>query len=187
MFSFCKRLTLYLFIVIYFYFIFVPLGIYTIFTIQYYRVYIYFPINIISYFIMSFLFLLFYFYKFSHLCLLGFFLNNLIESSSFQNSRILVNFLTDLNRAVVWILPQISNFFSLLSKPLGIVPSTLTTIGVVVTFMSHGYFSFLEESICLSFRLLLFSLCASSGSQNILDGKFFVGFFLLININTLGD
>ena len=57
-----------------------------------------------------------------------------------QVSRTLLSILGDLNNAVVWIVSTdsfISKSSSPFTKPLGIVPSTLITIGITITFMFH--------------------------------------------------
>ena len=52
-------------------------------------------------------------------------------------------------------IPLTSNSSSPFFKSLGSVPSTLVTIGITVTFMSHSFFS----SLARSKYLYLFSLC----------------------------
>ena len=84
---------------------------------------------------------------------------SLSDSKSPQVSKTLLCILADLNHAVVWMLsahPLISNSSSPLIKPLGIDPSTPTTIGIAVTFIFHSIFSSLARSKYLS--LFSFSL-----------------------------
>ena len=67
-----------------------------------------------------------------------------LESEWQQFFLIILCFLADLNNAVVWMvsarLPSF-NSFSLLTKPLGIVPSSRITIGITVTIMFHSFSS----------------------------------------------
>ena len=101
----------------------------------------------------------------------------------------LLSILSDHNNAVVWmisIIHLISNSSSLLCQPLGTVPHNCIT----VTLMSRCFFILCQDpSICLSFRFLLYSLCAPLDQQNPLDGKlcpfsffFFFRFGLLARI-----
>ena len=84
---------------------------------------------------------------------------DLSDSKSPQISRTLLGILTDLNNAVGWTVSArtpISNSFSLFTKPLGIIPSTLITTGITIPFMFHCFFSSLKKSKYLS--LFSFSL-----------------------------
>ena len=69
---------------------------------------------------------------------------------SLQGSR---SILTDLNNIVIWrvlILPLISNFFRLLET----IPIAWNTVGIMITLMFHGFFSFLASWKYLSLFLL---------------------------------
>ena len=85
-----------------------------------------------------------------------------------------------LNQDEVWIVsarPPISNSFSSLTSPFGIVPSAPITIGITVTFMFHVFFfSSLTRFKYLSFfpLFLLFLLCGLPRRQNSLYQNFFL-------------
>ena len=71
-----------------------------------------------------------------------------------QVSRTLLSILADLSNAVVWMvstLPLISKSSSPLTSPLVSVPRTTITIGIIVTFMFHSFFSTQARSRYLSF------------------------------------
>ena len=60
---------------------------------------------------------------------------------------------------MVLILPLISNYPILFSKPLGTIPSVPTTIGITITFLFHSLFSSLTRSKYLfNFLFILFLL-----------------------------
>ena len=70
---------------------------------------------------------------------------SLSDSEPPKISRTLLNILTDLNNAVVWIvsaLPSIYNSFKPFTKPYGIVSSAPITISITVTFIFHNFFWF---------------------------------------------
>ena len=98
-----------------------------------------------------------------------------VESEWQQVSRTLLRIITKLYNALIHmalILPLISKFSSLLSKPLGIV---LSALGIIVTFMFHSFLFFLglwqDLSICLTLCFLLFWLCHRLEQQNSPDDK----------------
>ena len=98
---------------------------------------------------------LFYsFESFSHQRLLmGFFYWSLRDIKSSLASRTLLNILTDLNNAKVWIVSScllISKLSCPFTNPLGIVPRAPITFGIIVTFMFYSFFSSLDRSRYLS-------------------------------------
>ena len=100
--------------------------------------------------------------------------------------RTLLSVLTVLNNTVVWtvsVRPLISKSSSLFTKPLGIVPSAPTTIGITVTFMFQSFFvCSLERSKYLSiFSLLCFLLLSTGTAKSTLRQ---ILFFLLTNIKS---
>ena len=85
---------------------------------------------------------------------------SLSDSKSPQVSRTLLSILAGLNNAVVWIVathPLISKSSSPCNNPLETILSTPITIGIIVTFMFHSFFSSLAGSKYLSLCLLSFS------------------------------
>ena len=86
----------------------------------------------------------------------------------------LLNILHDLNSAMVLTLPLTSNPSSLLSKPLGIVPSGTTTFSVNIIFIFYSFFLTLRQDpgIYLTFSIISL-LLRSSLEQNPLIGTFF--------------
>ena len=77
-----------------------------------------------------------------------------------QFSWTLLSILADLNNAVVWMVstrPRISKSSSPSTDPLVTVPSALITIGIIVNFLFHGFFSSRARSKNLSFFSLSFS------------------------------
>ena len=92
------------------------------------------------------------------------------KSKSPQVSRIR-SILSDFT-VVLSILPLISNFFTLVFKP---VPSTPNTISITVTLMFHIFLVLWQStSICLFFCFLLFLLCGQLERQN--PSFFFISF-----------
>ena len=74
---------------------------------------------------------------------------NLSDSKSPQFSRTLLRILDNLNNTVVWIvatLPLISKSSYPCTNLLVTVPRAPITIGIIVTFMFHSFFNFLESS-----------------------------------------
>ena len=121
------------------------------------KLYIYiirlFTLQYLIYYFVVLLFLSFYYlWGFRTSFDLRSFTLNLRESKSLQVSRTLLSILADLNSAMVQMvsfLPQISNSFSLFSRPLETVPSASYTFGITDTFMSHSFLSLeLVPSIC---------------------------------------
>ena len=98
---------------------------------------------------------LFYCYwveSFSHQRWLTVFLWCLTDNKSLQVSKTLLNIMTDLNNAVIWMVstfPLISTSSSPLTNPLGIVPSALITISITVTFLLHSLFFQFSRKVCL--------------------------------------
>ena len=94
---------------------------------------------------------------------------SLRDSKSPHVSRTLLCILTDLNNAGVWMVstrPLISKSSSPRTNPLVIVPRALITIGIIVTFMFHSFFSSLARSRYLSFFSLSFNLTLwSAGTE----------------------
>ena len=85
---------------------------------------------------------------------------SLSHSKSPQVSRTLLSILTDFNNAVVWMVsnhPLISKSPSPCTNPLVAVPSAAITIGIIITFMFHSFFSCLTRSRYLSLFTFSFS------------------------------
>ena len=94
------------------------------------------------------------------------------DSKSPQGCRTLFSILANLNNDVVWIVlirPPISNSSSLLSNPLGSIPSAPITVGITVTFMFHSYLISPARSFTFYFSLPSFSLIFYSVGR--WDGK----------------
>ena len=114
---------------------------------------------------------------------------SLSDSKNSRVSRTLLSILTDVNKAVIWIfsfLHLISNSSNLFTKPLKIVPSTLTIIGITVTVMFYTFV--ISKSKYLSFFLLYFiftwlfaKIAKSSRWQVFFSFFFFFCFFFLLN------
>ena len=84
---------------------------------------------------------------------------SLSDSKFIQLSRTLLSVLVKIRSAVVCtisILPQISNFPTLFSKFMEILPRAPTTIGIAITFMFNSFFSSLARFRNLSVVLLSF-------------------------------
>ena len=113
---------------------------------------------------------------------------SLSDSKSPEVSRTLLSILAVLNNVVVWNVstrPPTSKSSRLFSNPLVTVPNAPITIGVIVTFVFHSFFSSLAKSRYLSFFSHSFSfiLCsAGTAKSTILQVLFFFFFFLLIII-----
>ena len=100
------------------------------------------------------LLLLFTHNSFSHERLLMVFHWSLRDSKCPQVSRTLLRILTVLNNAVVKIVytrPSTSKSSSPFNNPLVTVPKVPITIGIIVTFMFHNFFNFLQRSRYLPF------------------------------------
>ena len=90
---------------------------------------------------------------------------SLSDSKSPQISWTLLSTLSYHNNAVVSVVstcPLISESSSLFTNPLGIVPSSPTTIGISVTFMFLRFFNFLTRSWYLSLFLFSFIFTQST-------------------------
>ena len=103
-----------------------------------------------------------------------------------QVSRTLLSILAVLNNAVVWMVstrPSTSKSFSPFNNPLDTVPKAPVTVGMIVTFTFHSFFSFLARSMYSSFFSHSFSLIqwsAGTLKSTILQ----ILFFLLIIIRS---
>ena len=98
--------------------------------------------------------------------------------------------LAGLNNAVVWIVsarPPISKSSRPLSKPLGTVPRTPITIGIIVILMFDCFPSSLARSKYLRFRFFKSFLCSPPGWQNKRYGmsSFFFFFFVITKAGKL--
>ncbi len=104
---------------------------------------------------------------------------SLSDSKSPQISRTLLSILAVLNNAVVWIVstsPPTSKSSSLFSNPLVTVPNAPITIGIIVTYMFHSFFSSLARSRYLSFFTHSFCFIlwsAGTAKSTILQVLFF--------------
>ena len=108
---------------------------------------------------------------------------SLRDSKSPQVSRTLLSILADHNRAVVWIVfahPLISNFCSLLMKPLETVSNA--PIGISFTLMFHSFFSSPARSKYLS--LFLFSLIFTLWSAGTTKSSILLVLFYFLLIIT---
>ena len=111
---------------------------------------------------------------------------SLSDSMSHQVSRTLFSIMAVLNDVVVWMVssrPPISKSSNPFSNPLVTVPNTPITIGIIVIFMFHNFFSSLVRSRYFSFFLHSFSFIQwSDGTtkSKILQVLFFFFFFLII-------
>ena len=75
---------------------------------------------------------------------------SLSDSKSSQVSRTLLSILSDLRKAVVWMVsvcPLISETSSPFTNHLGIVPCAPTPTGITVTFIFHSFFSSPSRSL----------------------------------------
>ena len=113
---------------------------------------------------------------------------SLSDSKSPQVSRTLLSILADLNHAVVWMLstrPLTSKSSSPLSNLLVTVPKApITTIGIIVTCMFHGFFNSLIRSriFILLYTFIQFYSVVSRNSKveyfaNSLFSFFFVDYY----------
>ena len=114
----------------------------------------------------------------------------LSDSKSFQVSRTLFSILAVLNNVVVWMVstrPPTSMSSSPFSNPLVTVINAPITIGIIVIFIFHSFFSSLARSRYLSFYIDLFRLFQfhSVVSRNSKVDNFTSSlFFLLIIIRS---
>ena len=84
---------------------------------------------------------------------------SLSDGKSPQLSRTLLSILAVLNNAVVWMVSTrspTSKSFSPFNNPLVIVPKASITIGIIVIFMSHSFFSSFRDSKIYNFANSLF-------------------------------
>ena len=117
-------------------------------------------------------------WEFFTLASTGGFLWSLSDCQSLRFSRTLLSFQADLNSAVVWMVSTcvlISNSSSPFTDPLVTIPSRSITIGIIVTFVFHSFFTSLAgPGTYLSFRLPSILLCGLPGRQSPQFGKFSV-------------
>ena len=110
---------------------------------------------------------------------------SLSDSKSPLVSWTLLSILAVLNNAVVWIVstrPPTSKSSSLFNNPLVTVSKAPITIGIIVTFMFHSFFSSLARSRYLSFFSHSFSFIlwsAGTAKSTILQILFFCCWLLL--------
>ena len=136
-----------------------------------------------SFFISLIIFFYLLLESFSHQYELMVFHWSLSDSKSPQVSRTLLSILAVLNNAVVWMVsthPHTSKSSSLFNSPLVTVLNAPITIGIIVTFMFHSFFSSLVRLRYLSFFSFSFSFILWSTKSTILQ----VLFFLLITIRS---
>ena len=115
-----------------------------------------------------------------------------MKKKSLQVSRTLNSILADLNDAVVLLVstrPVFSKSSSPSSNPLVTIPRAPTTIGIIVTFMFHSFFSSLARSRYLSlfshsFYFTLWSVGTVKSTILQILFFFFFFFFLLIIIRS---
>ena len=108
------------------------------------------------------------------------FYRSLSDSNSPQVPKTLLNILAVLNNVVVSMVsthPPTSKSSSPFNNPFVTVPKAPITIGVIVTFMFHSFFSSLAKSKYLSFFSLSFSFIlwsADTVKSTILQVLFFI-------------
>ena len=108
------------------------------------------------------------------LLLLRVFHYNLSDSLSPLVFRTLLSILANLNNAVIQILPPFSNCFNPLSKPLGTVPRTPTTLSITVIHMFHISFSSLAKSRYLLLYSFFSTFLLMSEWKRISSGYFII-------------
>ena len=112
------------------------------------------------------------------------------DSKSPQVSRTLLSILAILNNAVVWMVstrPLTSKSSSPFNNPLVTVPKAPITIGIIVTFMFHSFFSSQARSRYLSFfHFLSVLFCGHPVPQSPQFCKFFFFFFFFLTIIRYG-
>ena len=96
---------------------------------------------------------------------------SLIDRKSPQVSRTLLSILAVLNNVVVWMVstrPLTSKSNSPFSNPLVTVPNAPITIGIIVTFMFHSFFSipYQGRGTYLSLHILSVLFCCQPGQQS---------------------
>ena len=115
---------------------------------------------------------------FSHEFQLMVFQWKLSDSKSLQVSRALLSILHILNSAVVWMVstrPLTSNSSSPFNYPLVTVPKAPITIGTIVTFLFHSFFTFSQQGRGTYPSLHIFSalFCGQPGQKSRQFWKFF--------------
>ena len=110
---------------------------------------------------------------------------SLSDRKSLQVSRTLLNILTVLNNAVVWMVstrPPTSKSSSPFSNPLVTVPNTPITIGIIITCMFHSFFNCLTRSMYLSFFSLSFRfILRSAGTAKSIILQIFLFFLFFVD------
>ena len=116
----------------------------------------------------------------------------LSDSKSPQVSRTLHSILAVLSNILVWMIschPLISKSSRPFNNPLVTVPKALITIGIIVPFKFHSFFSSLARTRYLSFFSLAFKFIlwsARTAKSTILQVLFYLFFFLRAIIFTFG-
>ena len=107
-----------------------------------------------------------------------------------QDSRTFLSILADLRNAFLWMIstcPLISKSSRPLTSPLWIVPSTLITIGITISFILHSFFNSLARSrysfLLLPFDFILWSV---GMAKSFIRTVFFSIFFFFFNITWSG-
>ena len=106
------------------------------------------------------------------------FLWSLSDSKSPQVSRTLLSILAVINSVVVWVVstrPLVFKYSSPFINPLVTVPKASITIGIIVTFISHSFFSILLQGpgTYLSFAFFQFySMVSRNAKSTILQVLF---------------
>ena len=116
----------------------------------------------------------------------------LSDSKSPQVSRTLLSILTVFNNAVAWMVsnrPPTSKSSRPFNNLLVTVPKAPITIGIIVTFMFHSFFSILLQGrgTYLSFHIVSVLFCGQPGQQNRQFCRFpffFFFFFFMIIIRS---
>ena len=117
---------------------------------------------------------------FSHQRKLMVFHWSLSDNKSPQVSRTLLSILVVFNNAVVWMVstrPPTSKSSGPFNKHLVTVPKAAITIGVIVTFMFHSFFSSLARSRYLSLFSFSFILWSAGTAKLTILQVFFLFFF----------
>ena len=112
----------------------------------------------------------------------------LSDSKSPQVSRTLLSILAVLNNAVVWMVctrPPTSKSSSPFSNPLVTVPNAPITIGIIVTFMFHSFFSIpikVEVLIPLFTFFQIYCVVSRDSKVDYFAGSPFFVCWLLLNL-----
>ena len=110
---------------------------------------------------------------------------SLSDSKSRQISRTHLSIQADLINAAVCMVsarPSISISSSFLTKPFGIVPSSLITISITITFMFFSFLSSLARSKYLSLFFGFFDFLSVDGKAHYSVSSLFPFFFKLLQI-----